>query len=137
MLQSPQQHISQRAIDYLQIVSSLCSGEQKGHKKLRNDESNSEPVHYDEFIDEVSRLNDFIPSLLALGDTVIEEVSTTLIVKKVLDRMIARPFVATVVFCDAIFLFLMIVGFRSAVNGMIMGDSLDKILKWIYVVSRL
>jgi len=28
-------------------------------------------------------------------------------------------------------------GFRAAVNGMIMGDDLDTVLKWIYVVSRL
>mmetsp|Transcript_23873 Transcript_23873/g.27296 ORF Transcript_23873/g.27296 Transcript_23873/m.27296 type:complete len:304 (-) Transcript_23873:1032-1943(-) len=135
MLQSPQRQISQRAIDYLQIVSSLCSVKQKRDKEEK--EANLDDSHYDDLVDEVSRLNDFIPSLLALGDKVIEEVSTTLIVKQVLDKMIARPFVATVVLCDAIFLILMIVGFRAAVNGMILGNDLDTVLKWIYVASRL
>eukprot|EP00536_Pseudo-nitzschia_multiseries_P003043 jgi/Psemu1/185033/e_gw1.43.31.1 len=135
MLQSPQRHLSQRAILYLQTVSNLCSGCEKGNNNNEKDESNSEQIYYEDLIDEVSRLNDFIPSLLALGDKVIEEISTTLIVRKVMDRMIARPFVATVVFCDAIFLFLMIVGFRAAVNGMIMGDDLDTVLAWIYVAN--
>ena len=133
MLQSPQLQISQRAIDYLHIVSSLCSSKRNEQKRFGG-QLHSENVKHDDFIDEVARLSDLIPSLLALGDEVIEEVSTTLIIKKVLDKMIARPFVATVVLCDAIFLILMIVGFRAAVNGMILGNDLDSILKWIYVV---
>jgi hypothetical protein len=80
-------------------------------------------------------LRDFIPSLLSLGERGIEEVSTTKVVSGVLDNMISRPFVATVVLCDAIFLTLMLLGFRCAVNGMIMGDSLKTVLSWIYVVS--
>ena len=135
MLQSPQSHISQRAIEYIHTVSRLCAGKESDHKKNRGDESKSESVHYEDLIDEVSRLHEFIPSLLALEEKVIEEVSTSLIVKEVMDKIIARPFVATVVFCDAIFLILMIVGFRAAVNGMIMGDQLDSVLRWIYVVS--
>jgi hypothetical protein len=135
MLQSPQRHVSRRAIDYLQTVSSLCSREQNEHEKNKKDELESESVDYDDLIDEVSRLHNFIPSLLALEEKDIEEVSTTLIVKAVMDKMIARPFVATVIFFDAIFLFLMIFGFRAAVNGMIMGTELDTVLTWIYVVS--
>jgi hypothetical protein len=137
MLQNPQRDISKRAIDYLQTVSSLCAGKQNDQKQNRKEDLNPESDHYEELIDEVSRLHNFIPSLLALEEKVIEEVSTTLIVKEVMDRMIARPFVATVVLCDAIFLFLMILGFRAAVNGMIMGDQLDNVLTWIYVVSSL
>jgi len=135
MLQSPQHHLSQRAILYLQTVSNLCSGNEKGHNSNGEEESKPEQIYFEDLVDEVSRLNDFIPSLLALGDKAIEEMSTTLIVKKVMDRMIARPFVATVVFCDAIFLFLMIAGFRAAVNGIIMGDDLDTVLAWIYVAN--
>lgn len=135
MLQSPQRQISERAIVYLQTVSRLCSGKEHSHNGKRSDDLNPESVHYEDLIDEVSRLHDFIPSLLALEEKVIEEVSTTLVVKEVMDIMIARPFVATVVFCDAIFLFLMILGFRMAVNGMIMGGKLDIVLKWIYVAN--
>ena len=134
MLQSPQRHISKRAIDYLQTVSKLCSSDQGDNKENTQPESNSGSVHWEELIDEVSRIHDFIPSLLALEEKVIEEVSTSLVVKEVMDIMIARPFVATVVFCDAIFLFLMIFGFRAAVNGMIMGGQLENVLRWIYVV---
>jgi hypothetical protein len=137
MLQSPQRHISRRAIDYLLTVSSLCSRGKNEHKKNKKDELDSESVDYEDLVDEVSRLHDFIPSLLALEEKDIEEVSTTLIVKEVMDKMIARPFVATVIFFDAIFLFLMIFGFRAAVNGMIMGGELDTVLTWIYVVSCL
>jgi len=137
MLQSPHHHVSKRGVEYLQTVSSLCSGKQNDYKRNGKEESDSESVHYGDLINEVSRLHDFVPSLLALKDNVVEEVSTTLIVKEVMDRMVARPFVATVVFCDAIFLFLMIFGFRKAVNGMIMGVPLDVVLKWIYLVSYL
>jgi len=38
MLQSPQRHISRRAIDYLQTVSSLCSKEQNEQEKNKKDE---------------------------------------------------------------------------------------------------
>jgi hypothetical protein len=75
-----------------------------------------------------------VPSLLSLGENGMEEASTTKVVSDVLDKMISRPFVATVVLCDAIFLALMIVGFRYAVNGIITGGSLEKVLSWIYVV---
>ncbi len=135
MLQSPQSHISKRAIEYIEKVSTLCSGKQSDEKKDGTEESKAESANHEDLIEEVSRLHDFIPSLLALEEKVVEEVSTTLIVKEVMDRIIAQPFVATVVFCDAIFLFLMIVGFRAAVNGMIMGGQLDNVLRWIYVVS--
>lgn len=137
MLQSPHAHTSKRAIEYIHTVSRLCSGH--GSDPLNDmeekEESKKESGQYEDLVHEVSRLHDFIPSLLVLEDKIIEEVSTSLIVKEVMDRIIARPFVATVVFCDAIFLCLMIVGFREAVNGMIMGDELDNVLKWIYVVS--
>ena len=136
MLRSPQRQISKRAIDYLQTVSKLCSSDQSEIKENTKENLNSKSFQYEDLIVEVSRLHDFIPSLLALEEKVIEEVSTSLIVKEVMDIMIARPFVATVVFCDAIFLFFMIFGFRAAVNGMIMGGELENVLRWIYVVSN-
>jgi hypothetical protein len=131
MLQNPHRSVSQRAIDYLQIVSKLTNDENKKKQRFKD----HEPQSCDDIIDEISRLRDFIPSLLSLGERGIEEVSTTKVVSGVLDNMISRPFVATVVRCDAIFLTLMLLGFRCAVNGMIMGDSLKTVLSWIYVVS--
>ena len=137
MLQSPHAHTSKRAIQYIHTVSRFCSECQGDHEKDKDgtEESKKESGQYEDLVDEVSRLHDFIPSLLALDDKVIEEVSTSLMVKEVMDIMIAQPFVATVVFCDAIFLCLMIVGFREAVKGMILGKLQDNVLKWIYVVS--
>ncbi|KAL3925629.1 MAG: hypothetical protein SGILL_000280 [Bacillariaceae sp.] len=132
MLQNPHRSVSQRAIDYLHVVSKLTSKTDKKQPRSKDNEENSP----DDIIDEISRLRDFVPSLLSLGESGIEEVSTTKVVSDVLDKMIAKPFVATVVLCDAIFLALMIFGFRCAVNGMIVGDSLESVLKWIYVVSE-
>lgn len=133
VLQSRDRRLSERAVDYLKRVSSECSGEKHGRK------SSGSPSHEklvsDQVVDEVSRLQDFIPALLALGDRGIEEASTTYVVKKVLDRMISRPFALTVLLCDAVFLTLMIVGFRSAVNRLILGSSLALVLKWIYVTN--
>ena len=88
-----------------------------------------------QFIDELSRLQDFIPALLALGDRGIEDASATFIVKKVLDRIVSRPFAVTVILCDALFLGLMLLGFRSAVNRLIDGSSYQTVLKWIYVCN--
>jgi len=64
-----------------------------------------------------------------------EEVSTTLIVRGVLDRMISKPFAVTVVICDAVFLTTMILGIRLAVNNLVFGHSLSVVLKWIYLAN--
>jgi hypothetical protein len=130
MLQNPHRSVSRRAIDYLQNVSKLCREQEKTNGRNKNTSEQA----CEDVIDEVSRLPDFVPSLLSLGENGMEEASTTKVVSDVLDKMISRPFVATVVLCDAIFLALMIVGFRYAVNGIITGGSLEKVLSWIYVV---
>lgn len=133
MLRNPHRSVSRRAIDYLHNVSKLYQEEEK----VRHRQPSSRKIICDDVIDEVSRLRDFVPSLLSLGENGMEEASTTKVVSDVLDKMISRPFVATVVLCDAIFLGMVIVGFRYAVNGMIMGASLDTVLSWIYVVRFL
>jgi hypothetical protein len=133
MLQSSHRNVSRRAIDYLQTVSKLCCEEEKSNNRNKGPRESA----FEDVIDEVSRLRDFVPSLLSLGENGIEEVSTTKVGNDVLDKMISRPFVATVVLCDAIFLTLMIMGFRFAVNGMIMGGTLETVLSWIYVVRTL
>lgn len=111
MLQSRDKKASQRAVDYLKRVSVQCIEESCTITRSK-ESSNQDHPGCDPLIDEVSNLQDFIPSLLALGDRGMEEVSTTFIVKGVLDRMISKPFAGTVVLCDVICLTLMIVGFR-------------------------
>jgi hypothetical protein len=133
MLQSKDKRLPQRTVDYLKSVSSECCGEKQSGKS--KNPSGPESAASTQLIDEVSRLQDFIPSLLTLGDKGIEDASTIFVVKKVLDRMISRPFAVTVVLCDAVFLTLLIVGFRSAVNNLIGGAPLDIVLQWIYFAN--
>jgi hypothetical protein len=130
MLQCESKKISHRAIDYLKIVSELVIETSTSKSKGNRDFSGC-----DDLINEVSRLQDFVPAMLALGEKGIEEAATTLIVQKVLDRMISRPFAVTVVFCDGIFLGILIWGFRSAVNGILTGGSLDVVLQYIYIAN--
>lgn len=132
ILQSRDRRLAQRAVDYLKTVSDRLTDKS-------TDTASSTSGNYEnnsmEMIDEVSQLHDFVPSLLALGDRGIEDASTTFIVRKVLDRMISRPFVVSVIICDAIFLALLIVAFRTAVNKVISGAPLSIVLKWIYVAN--
>jgi hypothetical protein len=130
MLQCKSKKISYRAIDYLKIVSELVRESSTSKSNGSRDFSGC-----DGLINEVSRLQDFVPAMLALGEKRIEEASTTLLVQKVLDRMISRPFAVTVVFCDFIFLAILIWGFRSAVNRILTGGSLDVALQYIYVAN--
>ena len=130
MLQCESKKISHRAIDYLKIVSELIRETSTSKTKGRRDFSEC-----DDLINAVSRLQDFVPAMLALGEKGIEEASTTLLVQKVLDRMISSPFAVTVVFCDGIFLAILIWGFRAAVDRILTGGSLDLVLKYIYVAN--
>jgi hypothetical protein len=140
MLQSKDKVISKRVIDYLKLVSEIAKGDQakKGGRRKRFDRDLKDGIDLtgcDALVNEISRLENFVPALLALGNRGIEEASSTFVVQQVLDRMIARPFAVTVVFCDVIFLSLLIVGFRSAVNQLILGASLTVVLQWIYVAN--
>eukprot|EP00934_Nitzschia_sp_Nitz4_P003838 Nitzschia sp. Nitz4//scaffold58_size112336//91997//95608//NITZ4_004047-RA/size112336-processed-gene-0.225-mRNA-1//-1//CDS//3329555031//3828//frame0 len=141
-LQSRDRRLAQRTVNYLNIVSSELSAEKSVSpsthvKKFDASDTNDEdmPADYHQFIDEVSRLQDFIPSLLALNDRGIENASTTLVVKKVLGRMISRPFAVTIILFDAIFLALLIIGFRTGVNHIIEGAPVDNTLHWIYLAN--
>jgi len=125
MIQSREKMISHRAVEYLKTASDECT--------RSKDSDESENASF--LVDEVASLEDFVPALLSLGDRGIEEASTTYIVKNVLDRMISKPFAVTVVLCDAVFLAMMIVGFRYAVNSLILGEDVDVILRWIYVAN--
>jgi hypothetical protein len=130
MLQCESKKIAYRAIDYLKIVSELVRETSTSKTKGSRDFSGC-----DDLINEVSRLQDFVPAMLALGEKGIEEASTTLLVQKVLDKMISSPFAVTVVFCDGIFLSILIWAFRAAVHRILTGGSLDVVLKYIYVAN--
>lgn len=135
VLQSRDKRLAQRAVDYLKTVSIELCKEFPGPSSNLHSTISVEPTRNSQFIDAVSRLQGFIPSLLALNDRGIEDASTTFIVKKVLGKMISRPFAVTVILFDAVFLALLIVGFRTSVNRTLEGAPLDNILQWIYVAN--
>lgn len=140
MLQSQLRPLSDLAINYLQIVSSPtyvvdtwnpvgdCRQKTEKHVTLHT-------TSHDDFYDEMSRINDFVPSLLSLSENQIEDAATTKVVEEVLDRIISRPFAVTVVFSDGLFLVLMIFGFRRAVNALLLGSSSGTVLMYIYLAN--
>lgn len=93
--------------------------------------------HFEMMVRAISKLSDFLPALLSLGDAArIEEAASTPLVGKVLDRLIARPFSVTVIVLDAIFLPVLIVGFRGAVQRLLTRMPEDaSILPYIYVCN--
>jgi hypothetical protein len=141
MLQSDDKQASDLALDYLHIVSNANFDDDgvavrdspntttPSRKRFEDEKSR------DEFYQEVSRLQDFVPSLLSLGETQIEEAATTKVVQQVLDRIISRPFAVTVVFCDALFLVLLISSYRSAINGVLLGSSPGAVLRSCYIAN--
>jgi hypothetical protein len=96
---------------------------------------NSISAQKEELYREVSRLHEFVPSLLSLNEQEMEEAAVTTIVRRVLDRIISRPFAVTVVFCDGIFLVLLLTGFRGAVSRLLEGRPEEQVLSKIYVAN--
>ena len=140
MIQSQIRPISDLAINYLQIVSNPTLIEDIGNPSsgcvpTRNKHITNDKTYQDDFYDEISRINDFVPSLLSLNENQIEEAATTKVVEEVLDRIISRPFAVTVVFCDGLFLVLMMFGFRHAVNALLLGSPSGSVLKYIYLAN--
>jgi hypothetical protein len=139
MLQSDEQRVWVRAVEYLKLASdpschmldqgsSLRSGPKKKSRTIVTEEP-------DELYQEVAALQDFVPSLLSLGEKEVEDVATTVLVRRVLDRIIARPFTLTVIFCDALFLAILICSYRGAVNRFLIGSPPGDVLVYIYVAN--
>lgn len=146
MLQSSNKRASDRAIEYLKIVSNQDlfetnrsdSSWRQSKKSLltQPNKSQSKSQQDQELLyNEVSRLQDFVPSLLSLGEREVEEAATTRMVSKVLDQLISRPFAATVVLCDAIFLSLLIAGLQLAVNNLLLGSYPGTVANILYIAN--
>lgn len=139
MLQSSKKGVSKRALQYLVYLSDTLEaypngwGAQAGGKSSSNILRQSSEPHQ-ELHEKVSELEGFIPSLLALEERKIEEAATTLVVRKVLDRMISKPFAVSIVLLDAIFLTLLIISFRAACKIFLTGGT-NAALYWIYVAN--
>jgi hypothetical protein len=135
MLQSHDKRASGLALEYLHLISAISlndDGSEQDHI-MRRQKNDHEVKLRSEFYQQASLIEDFVPSLLSLGDEKVEEAATTDVVQQVLDRIISRPFAVTVVFCDAIFLALLIFGYRGAVNGLVLGASASTVLACIQV----
>jgi hypothetical protein len=136
MLQSSKKRVSQRGLGYLGYLSNTLEAHSDGwgvqKRKSSSNLGRSSGAH-DELHEKLSELEGFIPSLLALDQRGIEEAATTLVVRKILDRMISRPFAVSVILFDAIFLTLLIIAFRAAVRIFLTGGSAGAVLSWIYV----
>jgi len=140
MLQNSEKRVSSRGVCYLKRVSDLSAANESPNKNNASPNSSSsvlsqaggcrEDVH-----DEISYLQDFVPSLLALGEQGMEEAATSMVVRRVMDRLISRPFAVTVIFCDAFFLAILIGGFRSAVNTLLVRGDPNKVMQGIYIAN--
>uniref|UniRef100_A0A7S1BKL7 Ion transport domain-containing protein n=1 Tax=Corethron hystrix TaxID=216773 RepID=A0A7S1BKL7_9STRA len=65
----------------------------------------------------IEELEDFIPSMLSLDYRAAEQAATADVVRKIMDRIIARPFAMSVVFFDIIFVLVLICCFRVVAYG--------------------
>lgn len=138
MLQSSKKGVSQKALQYLTYLSDTLeaypSGWDTQDRKSSTNLSRQSSEPHEELHDKVSDLEGFIPSLLALDERKIEEAATTLVVRKVLDRMISKPFAVSIVLLDSIFLTLLIISFRAACKIFLTGG-INGALYWIYVAN--
>ena len=138
MLRSSKKGVSQRGLKYLGYLSHTLDTHSDGwgvqKRKSSSNLRRSSGAH-DELHEKMSELEDFIPSLLALDQRGIEEAATTLVVRKILDRMISRPFAVSVILFDAIFLAMLIISFRAAVSIFLTGGLAGTVLSWIYVAN--
>lgn len=138
MLQSPSKKVSQRAVNYLRLLSEVSEEDKKqicpGNGRSAG-EIKAMQLKHDELHEAVSVLDSLIPSMLALDEKMIEEAATTPIISRVLDKMISSPFAVSVVFFDALFLALLIVSFRASTHGFLNGYDPEDVIKWIYVTN--
>ena len=157
MLSSANKRASDRGIEYLRIVSdselfdsadprqsswrrSKSSFNRAGSNLSAGGDYNDgkdrkKNPQQDDLYNEVSNLQDFVPSLLALGERDVEDAATTLVVRKVLDQLITRPFAATVILCDALLLILLITGLRVSTNRLLLGAPKSTVVNYLYIAD--
>jgi hypothetical protein len=155
MLSSVNKRVSDRGIDYLRIVSDSelfesnapkSQGSWRRSKSFTRSSSNlstnesdgnshKKNVEQEDLYNEISNLQDFVPSLLSLGERDVEDAATTPVVKKVLDQLITRPFAATVILCDALLLVLLITGLRVATNHLLLGAPKSTVVNYLYIAG--
>jgi len=136
MLQSGDKVVVSRAVEYLKCVSEVTAAE---IPNMNPNNSSSGMGQADKcrggVHNEISRLKDFVPSLLSLGENEMEEAAISMVVRRVMDKIIARPFALTIILCDALFLTLLIIGFRSAVDELLVRGDENKVMRGLYLAN--
>lgn len=134
MLQSSDKRIIDCGIEYLRIVSGGAYDNSGGigHGQYQDTQYSSAKA---EVAEAISGLEGFVPSLLSLSERHVEEAATTKVVRRVLDKIMARRFCVTIAFCDGLFLATQITGFRLAVNSLVVGKEPSEILTYLYIAN--
>jgi hypothetical protein len=136
MLQSGNRRVSDAAVYHLLFVSQILASNDTtmSFSRPRSDLSKA-LLNQNEIANELSFLPNFVPALMALGDKKMAEAATSVVVQRVMDRLISRPFAVLFILCDAAFLVLLIFGFRLAVNNLLVHGSPNTVMQGVYIAN--
>jgi len=116
-------HYQPKAVDYLKCLSDVSKEEaEKGCDK----EKLKEICHA------IGAIDGFIPSMLAVEEKYIEELSTLPMITTVLDDMMSTPFTSVLFFFDFLLLALQIIFFRMCVDAYMQRMDSQTVLKLLY-----
>jgi len=124
--------VTRRAVAYICHLSSL------NVEDMVSPDAIAEQEDIEHFEDERTRLyvaveglENIIPSMLGLDDRSAEKVATASIVRKIMDRIITRPFAMSFLFFDIFFVLMLIVAFRTIASEFLNGSQTE----WTFTVS--
>ena len=133
MLQHQRRDITSHALSYLNMLSDVAETERGREDVVKSRQTMSYYTTQKDIIEAVSSLDGLIPSMLTLNEKVVEDVATTRIISRVLDKMITRSFAVSIVFCDSVFLAMLILSFRTCVVNFVNASDMENTLRWIYI----
>eukprot|EP00588_Corethron_pennatum_P016802 CAMPEP_0194310506 /NCGR_PEP_ID=MMETSP0171-20130528/7455_1 /TAXON_ID=218684 /ORGANISM="Corethron pennatum, Strain L29A3" /LENGTH=1108 /DNA_ID=CAMNT_0039064175 /DNA_START=173 /DNA_END=3499 /DNA_ORIENTATION=+ len=127
--------VTRRAVAYICHLSSL------NVEDMVSPDAIAEQEDIEHFEDERTRLyvaveglENIIPSMLSLDDRSAEKVATASIVRKIMDRIMTRPFAMSFLFFDIFFVLILIVAFRMSASEFL-NDSQTPQTVWTFTVS--
>jgi hypothetical protein len=136
MLQSGNRRVSDAAVYHLLFVSQIAACDYMVESDSRSSSDlNRVDMNHNDIAIELSVLPNFVPALMALGDKKMAEAATSMVVQRVMDRLISRPFAVLFILSDGAFLVLLIFGFRLAVNNLLVHGDPNTIMKGVYIAN--
>lgn len=139
-----QKHVAQKAVNYLQFLSEddnrINIDDSDYDRTERCDDDDDDKLlitaKTQELYEHIANLNGLIPSMMTLGERMMEEVATTQIISRVLDRMVLKPFAISVVFFDSLFLGVLIATFKTTASYFLKGGvDAETIVQYIYITN--